>query len=101
MLPTAPAAPETKTVSPSSTAPMSTIPTYAVIPVIPSTPRAVETGATDGSTRRIPRPSRIAASRQPRSCWAHVPTGHASLREATTRPTAPPLSGSPSANGGT
>ena len=81
--------------SPSPTPPMSSIPTYAVSPVIPSTPSAVETGATAGSTARTPRPSSTAASRQPRSCCTHAPSGQRSLREAMTCPTAPPRIGSP------
>ena len=54
-----------------------------------------------GRRARRPRPSVTATSRQPRSWTTQVPTGHRSFREATTCPTAPPVSGSPSANGGT
>ena len=80
---------------------MSAIPTNAVSPVIPRTPSAVEIGASRGSTPRIPRPSRTAFSRQPKSCTTHDPSGQRSLRDATTRPTAPPRIGSPSGNGDT
>ena len=80
---------------------MSTMPTKAVRPVIPSTPRVVESGASAGSTARIPRPSESAASRQPRSCTTQAPSAKRSFREAITCPTAPPFSGSPIANGGT
>ncbi len=99
--PTAPAAPDTNTVSPSFGRPTSSRPTYAVKPGIPSTPRAVDTGASEGSTGRSPAPSLSAHSRQPRLWTTHVLSGHCGLREATTWPTAPPVSGSPTWKGGT
>ena len=49
----------------------------------------------------MPRPSSSAASRQPRSCRTHAPSGQRSLRDAITRPTAPPVSGASRENGGT
>ena len=79
---------------------MSSRPTYAVRPGIPSTPSAVETGATDGSTGIRPRPSESANSRQPSQLVTHDPSGTRSLRDATTWPTAPPLITSPTWNGG-
>ena len=100
-LPTAPAAPETNTTSPSSGFPISNSPWYAVNPGIPSTPRAVEIGARSGSIRRMPEPSESAHSRQPRLCSTQAPSGIAGFRDTTTLPTAPPVIGSPSANGGT
>ena len=54
--PTAPAAADTRTVSPGAGRPMSRSPTYAVIPGMPSTPSAVEIGACPGSSFRTPAP---------------------------------------------
>ncbi len=55
--PTAPAAPETTTVSPACGRQISRRPKYAVSPGMPSTPSAVEIGASSGSTLRTPLPS--------------------------------------------
>ena len=60
-----------------------------------------ESGAAEGSNARALAASTRAASRQPRSWTTQVPSGSASDADATTWPTAPPVSGSPSANGGT
>ena len=54
--PTAPDAAATTTVSPGFGWPMSSSPTYAVMPGMPSTPSAVEIGATFGSSVRTPAP---------------------------------------------
>ena len=50
--PTAPEAAETTTVSPGLGWPMSSSPAYAVMPGMPSTPSAVESGAGFGSSFR-------------------------------------------------
>jgi hypothetical protein len=100
-LPTAPAAPETKIVSPSSGRPISKSPYQAVKPGIPSTPSAVDTGATAGSIGRRPDPSESAHSRQPRECTTQSPSACRGLRETAIRPTAPPVIASPSVNGAT
>src|SRR5579872_6629394 len=58
--PGAPDAADTTTVSPARGRPMSRRPTYPVIPGMPSTPTAVEIGASVGSSLRSPRPGRTA-----------------------------------------
>ena len=61
-LPTAPAAPETTTVSPSWGLPISSRPKYAVIPGMPSVPRYVGSGASAGSILISESPDRTACS---------------------------------------
>ncbi len=73
-LPTAPAAPETNTVSPACGRPISKRPWYAVNPGIPSTPSAVDTGALPGSTGCTPEPSDSAHSRHPSPCTTQSPS---------------------------
>ena len=99
--PTEPAAPETNTDSPARNRPMCMRPTYAVSPVVPRMPRYAETGTPSiSSTTRNCRPSACATSRHPRSCRTTAPTGWASDRDSTTRPTAAPVMVSSSSNGG-
>jgi len=57
-------------------------------------------GAAFASMRASPRPSLTNASRQPRLLLTMSPSLKLGLRERSTRPTAPPSSGSPSLNGG-
>jgi hypothetical protein len=72
-----------------------------VNPGIPRTPSEVEIGAPAGSNLRIANPSDNAHSRQPRPCVTQSPSANAGLREAATRPTAPPVIASPSVKGAT
>jgi hypothetical protein len=76
-------------------------PTHAVKPVVPSAPRYVSAGTRLVSMMRALFAGTIACSRQPRSCNTVAPAGISGTRDATTVPTAAPVSGSPSANGGT
>ncbi len=99
-LPTAPAAAETKTTSPSRTGATSVSAAYAVRPVVPSGPRYAWTGASPVSTTVAASASSTAYSRQPRKCETVAPTGTSADREAITSPTAAPSSGAPSSNGG-
>src|SRR5881409_1447391 len=97
--PTAPAAAETTTVSPGFGWPMSRSPTYAVIPGIPRTPSAVESGAAFGSSFRTPAPRESAYACQPVGPTTKLPVGNAALFEAMTSLTAPPTMGVPSSTG--
>ena len=63
--PTGPVAAATTTVSPGCGLPISSRPAYAVKPGMPSTPSAVDTGTTDGSSLRSPEPSLSAWVCQP------------------------------------
>src|SRR5437763_740543 len=65
-MPTAPAAPDTTTVSPGLGWQMSSSPKYAVMPVMPSVPRNSGSGATLGSTLVTPWPFEIAYSCTPK-----------------------------------
>ena len=74
MLPTAPAAADTNTVSPGATAPTSVSPKYAVIPGIPSAPSHVSMGARSRSSRDTPAPSDTAYSHTPNVPLTTSPT---------------------------
>src|SRR3954447_26138155 len=88
-LPTAPAAPLMTTVSPSSSAPTSSTPKYAVRPGMPSAPRYEGSGASDGSIFCIPPPSAVTYSCAPKIPVTWSPSANPSWREASTLPTPP------------
>ncbi len=99
--PTAPDAAETTTVSPALGRPMSRRPTYAVIPGMPSTPRAVVRGASFGSSFRRPTVLATAWDCQPLKPRTKSPFGNAGLLEAITSLTVPPTITVPRAGFGT
>ena len=66
---------------------------------MPSTPRAVEMGAAPGSSLRTPRPSERPYSCHPAPASTRSPSANPSCRDATTRPTVPPVITSPSSTG--
>jgi hypothetical protein len=99
--PTAPAAPEMKTVSPSLTAAIRVSPTYAVRPGMPRVPRYADAGTCETSTLRASRSDSRACVRQPAWCSTVSPTCSLSEPDAITSPTAPPSITASSANGGT
>ena len=86
-VPTAPAAPDTRTVSPARIRPTSSSPKYAVSPVIPSTPRyaASDTPST-GETLWTPAPSESVYSRTPKVPWTMSFSPNSGWREVITRP---------------
>ena len=77
---------------------MSSSPTYAVIPGMPSTPIAVEIGS-DGSSFRRSVPFDTPTSRQPSYPATKSPTANAALRDSTTWLTVWPTIGWPIATG--
>ena len=87
--PTAPAAADTRTVSPARGRPCSKSPKYDVMPVMPSTPRYIDGVPSAGSTRTSPLPSDTAYSCTPKSPCTTVPTGNLGWWDSTTSPTAP------------
>jgi hypothetical protein len=96
MEPTAPAAPETTTVSPSFGLPMSSSAAYAVSPTIPRTPRDHETGAMAGSILRSPLPSERPYACQPSLVRTMSPALKRGFFDAITSATVCPTIGSPS-----
>ena len=100
--PTAPAAPDTNTASPSLNDATSSSPAYAVMPGMPSTPRLAdnETPSTFAAGWACEAGS-TAISRQPRPCTTWSPTAMSGEFDSMTSPTAPPARGSPIWNGGT
>ena len=100
-LPTAPAAPDTTTVSPSFSLPVSSRPKYAVSPVIPSAPRYVDGPASEVSILITPWPSDTAYSCTPNAPYTSSPTAKPGCAEAVTRPTAPARMTAPISTGGT
>src|SRR5918998_4649287 len=100
-LPTAPAAPETNTSSPSRKAPTRNSPAYAASPGMPSTPRNQDGGTSVAAGSRVAwAASRTAVSRHAAPVRTNEPSGSPGAREATTRPTAPPRITSPTFHGG-
>ena len=101
-LPTAPAAPETKTSSPGANSATRNSPAYAVSPGMPRTPRwwVGETPSELGQHPDLGGRGRSATSRHAASASTSAPTGTASDRDSTTRPTAPPCITSPTSQGG-
>jgi len=87
--PTAPEAAATTTVSPACGLPISSRPVYAVMPGMPSTPIAVEIGASFGSILARPLPSEIACVCQPARDNTMSPLAKAGLFEALTSLTVP------------
>src|SRR3954471_22454524 len=98
--PTAPAAPETNTVSPGLNSADSSRPEYAVRPGMPRTPRYVDSGAAAPSTLTYRPASSTAWVRQPAWCSTWSPGFTSSTWDSTTSPTAPPDMTSPTSNGG-
>ena len=68
---------------------------------MPRTPRAVDTGATSGSTASALFASISECSRQPSCVLTQSPSFRSGEFEATTWPTAPPSMTAPTSNGGT
>ena len=97
-LPTAPAAPDTKTVSPGWKPATRSSPAYAVRPGMPSAPRYCDAG-TDRSTTVKSFAGPAAMSRHACWCSTRSPTRCVSTVEATTSPTAPPYITLPSSYG--
>ena len=87
--PTAPEAAETTSVSPAFGSPMSFSPTQAVRPGMPSTPSAVEGGASFGSSGISALPGRTEKVCQPKPPSTQSPSLKRGSREAATWPTAP------------
>ncbi len=72
------------------------------MPVIPRMPRYTDSGVSGSSWMAVNSSAEpCARSRQPYWCSTGVPSGSFSERDSTTRPTAPPVMVSFSANGGT
>ena len=69
------------------------------MPGMPSTPLAVEIGASDGSTLRIVAAPPIAYSCQPSRSSTMSPTAKRGLFDFTTSPTMPPVITSPRPTG--
>ena len=99
--PTAPAAPDTTTVSPSCRSPTSSRPKYAVMPVMPSAPTWVLSGATPASTFSSWSPGSSAYSCAPSTPETWSPSAKRSSPDATTRPTPPARMTAPILTGGT
>ena len=97
--PTGPVAAATATVSPGFGLPISSSPAYAVNPGIPSTPRAVDTGAADGSSRRTALAGTTEWVCHPENDSTIAPTGTSSDRDSTTSQTVPPSITSPISSG--
>src|SRR5690242_17488688 len=95
MEPTAPAAPDTKTVSPGLGSPSLSRPTHAVWPGIPATPRKDWGWIGRLGSLFIPTLAGAAtnASRQPAMDVTRSPGLYPLSREASTWPTAPPVIG--------
>ena len=97
--PTAPAAPDTTTVSPAWGLPMSSNPKYAVIPGMPSTPRYVVSGANFVSSLRTPKLPEIAYCCTPKFPPTASPTANPGCFDAMTSPTPPARMTSPISTG--
>src|SRR5688500_9465095 len=97
--PTAPDAALTTTVSPGFGSPILARPAYAVRPGMPSTPSAVDSGATDGSSRCTALRLTRACSCQPHCPTTNCPAVRLGSFDATTSPTVPPTITSPTATG--
>ena len=100
MLPVAPAAPLTTTVSPARGRPRSSIPKYAVMPVPPNTPSAATGSVSDVNTRRS-FAFTIACVCMPSVPPTRLPTGTLASRDTSTTPTPPARITSPIASGAT
>ena len=102
--PVAPAAAVTSTVSPAAGRPISRIPTHAVTPVVPSTPRASLGSPMSGGKSSNGAPSRgarVAYSCQPRLPSTRSPAANPGCADVTTWPTPVARMTSPMATGGT
>src|SRR3954471_24031915 len=95
-LPTAPEAAETTTVSPALGWQISSRPTHAVTPGIPSTPRYAESGTRLASTLLSPLPSDTPYCCQPNMPSTVSPVANLAFFDSTTSPTVPPIITSPS-----
>src|SRR5665647_437501 len=84
-----------------SGAAISSMPTQAVKPTMPSMPSQALRGASFAGTRRNAAAVPRAYSRQPRSCRTMSPAARSGDCEATTSPTDRPVITAPSAKGGT
>src|ERR1022692_77940 len=93
--PTAPAAPDTTTVSPACGRQISSSPKYAVRPGIPRTYNADEMGPAAGSIWRNDLPGAAAYSCQPSMPSTVSPAEWRGSFDSTTRPTTPPTITSP------
>ena len=97
--PTAPAAPDTTTVSPALGLPMSRRPKYAVMPGMPRTPRYTGSGAKRVSTFCTPLPSEIAYSCTPKAPATKSPALNPGCFDALTTPAPPARITSPISTG--
>src|SRR5687767_1151133 len=93
--PTAPVAAATTSVSPVFGWPMSSVPTYAVSPGMPSTPSAYEGRGMRGSSLKRPEPFDTWYSCQPLNDDTRSPSLNFGLRVPITRETVPPIMTSP------
>src|ERR1700722_10767646 len=90
MLPTAPPAADTTTVSPALGAPISSIPHHAVRPGIPTAPRYAESGIAFGSTFCNSAPVETPYCCHPKYPVTESPGVKLGLLDSTTSPTVPP-----------
>src|SRR5713226_8596951 len=98
--PTAPAAPDTTTLSNGLIAQTSCNPKYAVRPVKPSAPKAVDTGAAVLSSLRQPDPFETTCSCHPVCPTTMSPAEKPVFFDSTTSATPPPTISPPISTGG-